>query len=183
MAISINFTKTVDNAVDLSQKKTYINGAFTSASDIANFPTVGIATGSELVNVGGGNDTGKKYVFSGTAWNLAPSGGGGDNRFIVTLTPTAQDYSGTMDKTVAEIYDAYLADRKIVFRILTDAYGSYMEVDCTARWKNGQYAYPSFNGFIVASNSNMIIFAATGATDDGTAHDYGTTLYSLTPVS
>lgn len=31
------------------------------------------------------------------------------NKFIVTLTPTAPDYSGTMDKTVAEINAAHKA--------------------------------------------------------------------------
>lgn len=277
MAISINFTKTVDNAVDLSQKKTYINGAFTSASDIANFPTVGIATGSELVNVGGGNDTGKKYVFTGTAWNLAPSGGGGGSakiinlagyrdgdviiitspyqmwdeitstfdscgyivldctsltvvlksdystpnghyRFsstsitdtnatykcslefwlngitveyrgdmydasplIVTLTPTSQDFSGTMDKTVAEIYEAYQSGRKIVFRVMMSE-TNHMDVDCTARWFDDA-PYPSFNGFILDNDTHMLVFAATGSTNDGTSATYGTELYPLTPLS
>ena len=38
------------------------------------------------------------------------------NAFIVTLTPTALDYSGTMDKTVAEIDAAYQAGKEIIFR-------------------------------------------------------------------
>ena len=33
-------------------------------------------------------------------------GGGGDNRFVVHCTPTAEDYSGTMDKTVSEMFNA-----------------------------------------------------------------------------
>lgn len=281
MAISINFTKTVDNAVDLSQKKTYIKGAFTSASDIANFPTAGIATGSELVNVGGGNDTGKKYVFTGTEWILAPSGSGGsertvvpvtfewnedsqpqqyspanvpvdvynhpekydllctfsggeydftttmfryganynipfyfgimgyeepynfavsisapdvgaevthaffvgknDDKFIVTLTPTAQDYSGTMDKTVAEINTAYKAGQQIRFKLVTGS-DTYMLVDVTATWNRPDYIYPSFNAYIVDDSHNMIIYGFTSTTDDGTKATYGTTLYSLTRV-
>lgn len=277
MAISINFTKTVDNAVDLSQKKTYIKGAFTSASDIANFPTVGIATGSELVNVGGGNDTGKKYVFTGTGWNLMPSDSGGSAKiirlagyrdgdviiitspyqmwdeitstfdscgyivldctsltvvlksdystpnghyrfsstsitdtnvtykcslefwlngitveyrgdmydaspFIVTLTPTAQDYSGTMDKTVAEINTAYEAGQEIVFRVYT-ATGTYNEADCAVRYKSDGFAYPSFNAYIIDNNNNVLIFAYTGSTNDGSKNTYSTSIYALTPVS
>lgn len=103
--------------------------------------------------------------------------------FIVTLTPTAQDFSGTMDKTVAEIYAAYQSGKKIVFRILMGA-SVYMEVDCTARFANGGQVYPSFNAFIVTdSPSDMIICAWTGTTDDGTKNTYSTIIYPLTPMS
>ena len=103
------------------------------------------------------------------------------NPFVVTLTPTAQDFSGTMDKTVAEIYTAYEAGRKIVFRVMQSA-TAYMDVDCTARWFNG-LTYPSFNGFILNSDSNVLMFAFTGATGDGTKQTYSTTIYPLTPMS
>lgn len=99
------------------------------------------------------------------------------NPFIVTLTPTAENFSGTMDKTVAEINTAYEAGRKIVFRVMQSA-TAYMDVDCTARWFNGS-TYPSFNGFIVNSDNNVLIFAFTGATSDGTRNTYGTTIYPL----
>lgn len=69
------------------------------------------------------------------------------NKFIVTLTPTALDYSGTMDKTVAEINAAYEAGQEIVFRVIMSA-TAHMDVDCTARWFGGS-TYPSFNGFIL----------------------------------
>lgn len=183
MAISINFTKTVDNAVDLSQKKTYIKGAFTSASDIANFPTVGIATGSELVNVGGGNDTGKKYVFTGTEWILAPSGGGGgsSNKFIVTLTPTALDFSGVMDKTVAEITTAYEAGQDIWFDVVAPNMGN-IELKCTQVGFDSS-GFPSFNAPVILDTNNMLVLMYTGTTDDGTKQTYFTSLYALTPVS
>ena len=103
------------------------------------------------------------------------------NPFVVTLTPTALDYSGTMDKTVAEINTAYEAGKKIVFRVMQSV-TAYMDVDCTARWFNGT-TYPSFNGFILNSDSDAIIFAHTGATNDGTKQTYETTIYSLTPMS
>ena len=105
-----------------------------------------------------------------------------DSKFIVTLTPTAQDYSGTMDKTVAEINAAYEAGQHIVFRTMMSA-TTYMDVDCTARWYNNT-AYPSFNGFILSSdNGGTLIFAYTGARDDGTCQTYGTTIYTLTPAN
>lgn len=41
-----------------------------------------------------------------------------NDKFIITLTPTAEDYSGTMDKTAKEITDAVLAGKEIYFNIL-----------------------------------------------------------------
>lgn len=41
-----------------------------------------------------------------------------DNRFVVTLTPTNPDFSGTMDKTPAEVYSAYAAGKRIIAKIL-----------------------------------------------------------------
>jgi hypothetical protein len=115
------------------------------------------------------------------------SGGGGsaDNRFIVTLTPTAQDFSGTMDKTVAEIDAAYKAGQQLVFRVMTSE-TTYMEADCTGRKHNG-ITYPSFNGFIlstdVTDNSGKLIYAWTGATNDGTMATYSTAIFTLTPAT
>lgn len=103
------------------------------------------------------------------------------DRFIVTLTPTALDYSGTMDKTVAEINAAYEAGQQIVFRVVTGA-TTYMEVDCTARWNNGD-TYPSFNGFIFGGDNDTLIYAYTGARNDGTWQNYGTIIYTLTPAT
>ena len=105
-----------------------------------------------------------------------------NNPFIVTLTPTAQDFSGTMDKTVAEINEAYTAGQKIVFRVILSA-TEYMEVDCTARYVTNA-AYPSFNGFIlIASPMHALVYAATLVTDDGTKSTYYTIIYPLTPMS
>lgn len=103
-------------------------------------------------------------------------------KFVVALTPTAEDYSGTMDKTVAEINAAYEAGMEIVFRTILGE-NSYMDVDCTARYFEGGYTYPSFNGFILNSDNNIFIFAFTGVTNDGTKQTYATVIYSLTPAS
>lgn len=102
--------------------------------------------------------------------------------FIVTLTPTAQDFSGTMDKTVAEINAAYEAGRKIQFKVLAGA-SQFMCVDCTAQYFHLPKNYPSFNVFIVNGSNDVLIFAYTGATDDGTQQTYFTRVYPLTPMS
>ena len=102
-------------------------------------------------------------------------------KFIVTLTPTALDYSGTMDKTVAEINAAYEAGQQIVCRVIA-GYETYIEVLCTATGHNSNYTYPSFNSYIITDDGHYI-YAFTGMTDDGTKQVYSTTIYSLTPAS
>lgn len=106
--------------------------------------------------------------------------------FIVTLTPTAQDYSGTMDKTVAEINAAYEAGRKIVFRVYSSA-ARFNEVEVTVVYKDGSYTYPSFNAYLIVVADSVgfdgIIFAFTGTSDDSTKNTYSTTVYPLTPMT
>lgn len=102
--------------------------------------------------------------------------------FIVTLTPTAQDFSGTMDKTVAEINAAYEAGQKIVFRVYTSA-TMYMEIDCTYRASDG-HEYPSFDAsFVTNSPIDAFVFIHTLTTDNGTKNTYSTIIYPLTPMS
>lgn len=103
------------------------------------------------------------------------------NKYVVTLTPTSLDYSGTMDKTVGEINAAYEAGMDLVFRVMTSS-TTYMDVDCTARWNNGSTTYPSFNGYVVTDN-DVLLYAFTGITNDGTKQTYATKVYSLTPAS
>lgn len=123
------------------------------------------------------SDNGKVLGVVDGAWAASEQG----KKFIVALTPTALDYSGTMDKTVAEINAAYEAGQQIVFRAMLSA-TEYMDVDCTARWHTDS-TYPSFNGFILTTVNDAFIFVHTGATDDGTEQTYSTTVYSLTPAS
>lgn len=105
-----------------------------------------------------------------------------DEPFIVTLTPTAQDYSGTMDKTVAEIDAAYRMGRKIVFRVIASPM-VYMDVDCTSRLNDGS-PFPSFNAsFITDSPLDAFVYIYTGGSDDGTKTSYNTIIYPLTPMS
>lgn len=102
---------------------------------------------------------------------------GGDNRFVVTLTPTAADYSGTMDKTVAEIDAAYKAGKLVLFRVLIGA-NSYDEIHCTAIIDAG-LTYPSYGGYTIDINNNILIYAWTTYTDNGTIYNYHTNIYPL----
>ena len=100
------------------------------------------------------------------------------DRFIVTLTPTAQDYSGTMDKTVAEIDAAYKAGQEIWFEI-SDGYTTN-SFAMTMIYRDNS-AYPSFTGYIIYHD--MIIDVATGSTNLGTSNTYNTIVYTLTPAT
>ena len=158
--------------VGSSDKDKYLhtNGS-TGAVEWADAP-------KELPSVSG-TDEGKVLTVNNSGvWGAQEPIG---KKFIVTLTPTALDYSGTMDKTVAEINAAYEAGQQIVFRVVTGA-PTYMEVDCNARWYNGN-TYPSFNGFILDDDHDLLIEAFTSATNDGTKQTYGTAIYPLDNAS
>jgi len=104
--------------------------------------------------------------------------------FVVTLTPTSLDYSGTMDKTVAEIYAAWQAGKRIIYRVYSSE-TEYADVEVTMVFTDEIYTYPSFNAFIIMAESDppVLIFAFTGADNDGTVATYGTTIYQLTPLT
>lgn len=105
-----------------------------------------------------------------------------NNPFIVTLTPTEADFSGTMDKTVAEINAAYEVGQRIVFRVMTSA-NSYVDVQMSYAGRNTTSQYPSFGAEIIQYSQNLMIVAYTGLTDDGTRNTYSTTIFPLTPMS
>ena len=104
------------------------------------------------------------------------------DRFIVTLTPTAADYSGTMTKTVAEIDAAYKAGQEIVFRLYTAA-SVYIDVPVQLVSTDTDYEYPSFETNVTSASNNVFIFVQTGTTNDGTKATYGTHIYALTPAT
>lgn len=101
--------------------------------------------------------------------------------FVVTLTPTSADYSGTMDKTVAEIDAAYKAGRKIMFSVDTGAGVYYCNLSDIIVSSNSENVYPSFNANFVLSG--FFLKVLTGATSDGNTHDYNTEVYTLTPAT
>ena len=104
------------------------------------------------------------------------------DKYVVTLTPTALDYSGTMDKTVAEINAAYEAGLEIVFRLYTAA-SVYIDVPVQLVSTDTDYEYPSFETNVTSASNNVFIFAQTGTTNDGTKATYETHIYTLTPAT
>ena len=102
-------------------------------------------------------------------------------KFVVTLTPTALDYSGTMDHTVAEIDAAYKAGQKIVFHLAVEGLGSF-DSDVTMVGMNGR-DYPSYNATMFETNTSTLMLIATMTTDDGTKATYSTNIYALTPAT
>lgn len=97
--------------------------------------------------------------------------------FIVNLIPQNLDYSGIMDKTVGEIYNAYQEGKRLFMRVWVSG-TEYMETECTARWANGA-TYPSFNGIIIDDNDSLAYAAYTGATDNAYKNSYIVSIYSL----
>lgn len=125
-------------------------------------------TGNIIIKPSAGNEDVSVEVVSDT--------------FIVTCTPTALDYSGTTDKTIAEIYSAYQAGKKIVFRVLTGT-STYVDVECTSTDNIAQRTYPAFNAFIIMQSNNVLIYARFGNVDAPEYINYSTYIYTLTPAT
>ena len=130
------------------------------------------------------NYIGATFAIAKSAYESGYDWAGGliSQAFVVTITPTAQDYSGTMDKTVGEINAAYEAGQQIVFRVLTSA-NSYVDVPMSYAGRDAAHQYPDFGAEIIQCSNNLMIVAYTGDTDDGTKQTYSTRIYSLTPMS
>lgn len=128
------------------------------------------------------SETGKTIALIEALKGSGGGGGGGSNKFIVTLTPTALDYSGTMDKTVAEITAAYEAGQEIWFKVILSG-TDYFEGPMTAVRHFGAHTFDDFIGMIVLPSEGMLITVETLGTDDGTKQTYSTHIYTLTPAS
>jgi len=115
------------------------------------------------------------------AFGNGGGGGGGSNKFIVTLTPNSLDYSGTMDKTVAEINAAYEAGQDIWFKFVVGSDWTEYPLSRVGKLNNSEY--PSFNCNALYDEDNVLVMVYTGTTNDGTKQTYSTTIYSLTPAS
>lgn len=96
-------------------------------------------------------------------------------KFIVTLTPTAEDFSGTMDKTPQEITAAYNAGQEIVFSIPS---------------MNAQLTPVQFleTADAIISSAHIIYNLGNGdvmiaVTTHSSASTYATAIYALTPAT
>ena len=108
--------------------------------------------------------------------------GNAANPFVVMLTPTALDYSGSMDRTVADIYAAYQAGKQIVFRIITGV-STFIDVSINCVGVSQDATYPLFQAYILNTYNSSIIWAGAGNTSEGTENTYSTIIYSLTPAT
>lgn len=102
--------------------------------------------------------------------------------FIVTLTPTAQDFSGVMDKTCGEIDAAYRAGKTIVFKIYKDQNGGYLATkNVRAIWGAGATNF-GFDADALIDGVGLIT-VSTGGNPASDWTTYSTTIYPLTPMS
>lgn len=127
-------------------------------------------SGSSLPSVTSA-DNGKVLGVVDGEWAASEQG----KKFIVTATPTSPDYSGTMDKTVAEINAAYEAGQEIWFTLSDYTAPCAVVVAGTV--------YPRFFANVFDLRTNTLIMAYTTNDTDGTDTSYGVTVYSLTPAS
>lgn len=170
-----------------SQTKAYINGDFpvylipvTGDSDGVSFQSMIFSLDSiGMVGKVGCLILQPNGYFDPYTITLSTCDKGG--KYIVTLTPTALDYSGTMDKTVAEIAAAYNAGQEIWFRIMMSS-NAYVETPLTYCLNDG-IDYPGFGTQAIEFNNGVLIVARIPSTNDGTTQTYSTTVYSLTPAS
>jgi len=101
-----------------------------------------------------------------------------DNRFVVTLTPTAQDYSGEMDKTPHEITDAVGAGKRIMLDI--PALGATVEATQFFSY-SGDTCACAYVIYSMQGVGNVLIQVIThpGPAPQGVNGEYGTNIYPL----
>lgn len=121
-------------------------------------------------------------VNNGTMFDTSP--------LIVTLTPTAQDFSGTMDKTPEEIYNAYMDGRQIRAKMLgvPDQYTDLWAFMTSAvlrynpdypEWSGSSYVSVNFEFVLEYGEAYFLVSASTSFATSV----YSTTVFPLTPYS
>lgn len=120
-------------------------------------------------------DNGSELIVKNGAWAMQKK------KFIVTLTPTDLDYSGTMDKTANEITAAYEAGQEIVFNVV--GFPGFDHVYIPAAWCTYATDAPrcAACATLVDVNSGTQIIIMTSDADNGAV--YFTSIYSLTHES
>ena len=143
-----------------------------TADSLDDLAGLDCAEGSEAT-VGG-----TRYVLDRVNGWVEP-GGGGSAPFLVTLTPTSEDFSGTMDKTPQEITAAHEAGRKVMFNVV--GFPGFDKVNIPAAW----FTYATGDTICAACAtlvdivSNLQIIVFTSDIEDEMLYD--TRIYPLTP--
>ena len=125
-------------------------------------------------------DNGKVLTANSGVWGAQEPIG---KKFIVTLTPTSLDLSGTANKTLNEVNSAYEAGMEIVARISYN--GAVIEAKLVQVIHGGGY-FPTFYWMAIDPQQNMQILAynANNADDPNpTPFNYSTYIYTLTPAT
>ncbi len=91
------------------------------------------------------------------------NGGGAGEQFIVTMTPTSET-GGTMDKTNAEILEAYMRGQTIMFDIALDNISCRVQATLAATFEG--YQYPSFNAYGIDTSGTTIINLYVNPSDE-----------------
>lgn len=97
-----------------------------------------------------------------------------DKRFVVKLTPTAQDYSGTMDKSIEEISAAYYAGKEIWFELSGGSAVPLFAADVTSGGL-------TFLSWAILPNENLLVLLQVNVVTPGSTR-YNTKIYQLTPL-
>ena len=105
---------------------------------------------------------------------------GAADPFIITLTATEADFSGTMDKTPAEIRAAYLAGRQIYARVKAPGI-TEMESLCPLMFatEDGEDLCCHFQIFYTIAGGTDVIIHAMTRTESAA---YGTSIYPMTQL-
>lgn len=99
--------------------------------------------------------------------------------FIVTFTPTAQDFSGITDKSNAEVYEAFLAGKQIICRIISGETSINAPAFVTVFDNNGRF---SARVVTFGLSNNLLIYFQQVVSGELQA-PYVTNIYQLTPMS
>lgn len=157
------------------------NGDFTFSAKLEDtgYSTITITANNNISNIvhyfvpPASVDNKGKVLRGNSTGSFQPS----DVDFTVTLTPTAQDLSGTMDKTPQEIFDAVDSGKRVVFSI--PAFNAFVLPQ--------QFLLEPTNVYVVAG---QIIYTIDGVGDciihiatDSVTETYHTSIYPLTPLS
>jgi len=138
---------------------------------------VSIAPSNTLPSVSA-SDNGKILKVDDGAWGAV------DNTFVITCTPTAQDMSGTMDKTPAEIKAAYEVGAEIRVRVVTaeNRFSEIIPESLNVTTADGEVSYVIVAATFVYQPSagvNYLVQAVTSGVDS----TYSTSIFALTHPS